>query len=116
MKVTLISPDLQSTHFKFTPKEVKSFWFAKLTLPHLAALTPEDIEVKLIDEAVEPIDVDDPTDLVGITVNTYLAPRSYEISREFRKRGVPVVLGGVHPSLYLRPASTRARCSPARSS
>lgn len=100
MNVTLISPDLQSSHFKFTPKEVRSFWFAKLTLPHLAALTPDDIEVKLIDEAVEPIDFDEPTDLVGITVNTYLAPRSYEISAAFRKRGIPVVLGGVHPSLY----------------
>ncbi len=100
MKVTLISPDLQSTHFKFTPKEVKSFWFAKLTLPHLAALTPEDIEVKLIDEAVDPINFDDQIDLVGITVNTYLAARAYEISAEFRKRDVPVVLGGVHPSLY----------------
>ncbi len=63
MKVTLVSPDLQSTHFKFTPKEVKSFWFAKLTLPHLAALTPEDIDIKLLDEAVEPIDFDDPADL-----------------------------------------------------
>ncbi len=100
MKVTLISPDLQSTHFKFTPKEVKSFWFAKLTLPHLAALTPEDIDVRLIDEAVERIDFDEPADLIGITVNTYLAPRAYEISAEFRKRAVPVVLGGVHPSLY----------------
>lgn len=100
MKVTLISPDLQTTHFKFTPREVKSFWFAKLTLPHLAALTPEDIEIKLIDEAVEPINFDEATDLVGITVNTYLAPRAFEISAEFRKRGVPVVLGGVHPSLY----------------
>lgn len=99
MKVTLISPDLQSTHFKFTPQEVRSFWFAKLTLPHLAALTPEDIEIRLIDEAVEPINFDRTTDLVGITVNTYLAPRSYEISAEFRKRSVPVVLGGVHPSL-----------------
>jgi radical SAM superfamily enzyme YgiQ (UPF0313 family)/anti-anti-sigma regulatory factor len=108
MKVTLISPDLQATHFKFTPKEVKSFWFAKLTLPHLAALTPDDIEVRLIDEAVEPIDYDDPTDLVGITVNTYLAPRSYEISHEFRRRGVPVVLGGVHPSLYPKEASQHA--------
>ena len=48
MKVTLISPDLQSTHFKFTPQEVRSFWFAKLTLPHLAALTPEDIEINAI--------------------------------------------------------------------
>ena len=108
MKVTLISPDLQSTHFKFTPKEVKSFWFAKLTLPHLAALTPPDIEVNLIDEAVDPIDFDAPTDLVGITVNTYLAPRSYQISREFRQRGVPVVLGGVHPSLYPEEAQQHA--------
>lgn len=108
MKVTLISPDLQSSHFKFTPKEVKSFWFAKLTLPHLAALTPEDIEVKLIDEAVDPIDFDEPTDLVGVTVNTYLAPRSYEIAREFRTRGVPVVLGGVHPSLYPEEAQQHA--------
>ncbi|PIE32559.1 B12-binding domain-containing radical SAM protein [candidate division KSB3 bacterium] len=100
MKVTLISPDLQSTHFKFTPKEVKSFWFAKLTLPHLASLTPEDIDVQLIDEAVETINFDEPTDFVGITVNTYLAPRAYEISAEFRKRGIPVILGGVHPSLF----------------
>ena len=108
MKVTLISPDLQATHFKFTPKEVKSFWFAKLTLPHLAALTPEDIEVRLIDEAVEPINFDEPTDFVGITVNTYLAPRAYEISAEFRKRGVPVILGGVHPSLYTEEAQQHA--------
>lgn len=108
MKVTLISPDLQSTYFKFTPKEVKSFWFAKLTLPHLAALTPEDIEVKLLDEAVSPIDFDEPTDLVGITVNTYLAPRAYEISAEFRMRGIPVVLGGVHPSLYPEEAMRHA--------
>ena len=108
MKVTLISPDLKSTHFKFTPKEVKSFWFAKLTLPHLAALTPEDIEVRLIDEAVEPINFDEPTDFVGITVNTYLAPRAYEISAEFRKRGIPVILGGVHPSLYAKEAMRHA--------
>ena len=108
MKITLISPDLQSTHFKFTPKEVKSFWFAKLTLPHLAALTPEDIEVRLLDEAVEPINFDEPTDLLGITVNTYLAMRAYEISAEFRKRGVPVVLGGVHPSLYPQEATRHA--------
>ncbi len=108
MKVILISPDLQSTHFKFTPKEVKSFWFAKLTLPHLAALTPEDVDVKLIDEAVDPIDFDEQTDLVGITVNTYLAKRAYEISAEFCRRGVPVVLGGVHPSLYPEEARRHA--------
>ncbi len=108
MKITLISPDLQATHFKFTTKEVKSFWFAKLTLPLLAALTPEDVEVRLIDEAVEPINFDEPTDLVGITVNTYLAMRAYDISAEFRKRGVPVVFGGIHPSLYPQEAMQHA--------
>ena len=108
MKIILISPDLQDTYFKFTPREVKSFWFAKLTLPHLAALTPDDIDVKLIDEAVEAIDFDAQVDLVGITVNTYLAPRAYQIAAEFRKRGVPVVLGGVHPSLYPEEARQHA--------
>jgi radical SAM superfamily enzyme YgiQ (UPF0313 family) len=37
--------------------------------------------------------------LVGISAITGTAPRSYELSAELRKRGIPVVLGGVHPTL-----------------
>jgi len=70
-----------------------------LALPTIAALTPEDIEVNIIDENIEEIDFDKHVDLVGVTCNTWLAPRAYEISDEFRQRGVTVVLGGIHPSM-----------------
>jgi len=36
--------------------------------------------------------------MVGISVMTCYAPRAYQLAAEFRKRGVPVVLGGVHPT------------------
>lgn len=72
---------------------------APLALPTLAALTPPDVEVILTDENVEPIDFEEKVDLVGITGMTCVIPRSYEIADEFRKRGVPVVMGGIHVSM-----------------
>lgn len=72
---------------------------APLSLPILAGLTPSDIEIEIIDEYIEPIDFDDKVDLVGITFMTYIAPRAYKIATEFRKRGIPVILGGIHVSM-----------------
>lgn len=69
-----------------------------LGLSTIAALTEPGIEVAILDEHVEPIAYDDVADLVGITVMTAVAPRAYEIAREFRSRGAKVVLGGPHPS------------------
>jgi radical SAM superfamily enzyme YgiQ (UPF0313 family) len=66
----------------------------------LAALTPSDIELRLYDERIEPIDFDEPTDLVAITCETYSARRSYQIAAAYRRRGVPVVIGGYHPTLW----------------
>jgi radical SAM superfamily enzyme YgiQ (UPF0313 family) len=68
----------------------------RLTLPTLAALTPDDFKVTLTDEYVQDIDFDEPCDLVGITSLTAQAPRAYEIADEFRARGVKVILGGIH--------------------
>ncbi|MFQ5456666.1 MAG: radical SAM protein [Nitrospirota bacterium] len=99
MKLLLVSPELQESHFKFSKKAVKSFWFPRLSLTAIASLTPRDIEIILIDESVDNIDFDMDVDLVGISVMTFLAPRAYEIADRFRKRGVHVVLGGIHPSL-----------------
>jgi radical SAM superfamily enzyme YgiQ (UPF0313 family) len=65
----------------------------------VAALTPKDVEVTLIDEHVDRIDFEEKVDLVGITSLTATAPRAYEIGDEFKKRGVKVVLGGIHPSV-----------------
>lgn len=75
------------------------FALPPLNLLYVAALTPKDVEVTLIDEHVDRIDFEEKVDLVGITSLTATAPRAYEIGDEFKKRGVKVVLGGIHPSV-----------------
>src|SRR5207248_2681282 len=80
----------------------KTMRYAPLTLTTLASLIPAEIpaEVRIIDEGVEEIHPDRiEADLVGITAITGTAPRAYEISAQLRARGIPVVLGGVHPTL-----------------
>lgn len=79
-----------------------------ITMPTLAALTPEDIEVVIIDEHVDEIDFDAAVDLVGITSHTFAASRAYEIADEFRRRKVPVVLGGIHPTVLPEEAKEHA--------
>jgi radical SAM superfamily enzyme YgiQ (UPF0313 family) len=74
----------------------------------LASLTPDDVEVQIMDEAYEDINFDTKADLVGITCLTYAANRAYEISTEFRKRGIKTILGGVHPSMVPDEASRYA--------
>ncbi len=76
--------------------------YAPLTLTTLASLVPNDIhtEVRIVDEGVDDIHPDlIDADLVGISAITGTAPRAYDISAQLRQRGVPVVLGGVHPTL-----------------
>lgn len=70
-----------------------------LGLAVLAAATPPDVEVELIDDRLGPIDYAAPGDAVAINVETYTARRAYAIAASFRRRGVPVVLGGYHPTL-----------------
>lgn len=50
------------------------------------------------DEKVEPINFDEPADLVGITAMTCTVKRAYEIADRFRERGSPAVMGGMHVS------------------
>jgi len=73
--------------------------FPPLSLGVLAGLTPRDWDVRIIDEAVETVDLDLDATLVGITVMTPLAPRAYELADHFRGRKIPVVLGGIHPTV-----------------
>ncbi|MGB9887251.1 MAG: B12-binding domain-containing radical SAM protein [Moorellales bacterium] len=72
--------------------------FPQLSLPLIAGLTPRRHEVRIADERLEEIPGEEPWDVVGITVMTATAPRAYEIARQFRSRGVKVVLGGSHPT------------------
>ncbi len=80
----------------------RSMRYAPLTLTTLASLVPPEIssDVQIVDEGIGDIDtaaID--ADLVGISVITGTAPRAYQISADLRRRGIPVVLGGVHPTL-----------------
>jgi radical SAM superfamily enzyme YgiQ (UPF0313 family) len=65
----------------------------------LKARTPAPIETALIDERIEPLRIVGNTDLVAITVETFTARRAYEIAARYRQAGVPVVMGGHHPSM-----------------
>lgn len=65
----------------------------------LAARTPREIECVLYDERLEPVPFDAPVDLVALTVETFTARRAYQIAAAYRERGVPVVMGGYHPTL-----------------
>ena len=111
MKIFLINPsclsdsgrDLYSAHllgplFKLQPFRRMTLGLP-LALPTLAALTPEYHKVRIIDEEIENIDFDAPVDLVGITAMTFKATRAYQIAAEFRKRGVRVVMGGIHATM-----------------
>ena len=73
--------------------------FSVLPLTIVAALTPRRHQVQIVDENVEALDLDADVDVVGITFMTALAPRAYQIAREFKARGKTVVAGGFHPSL-----------------
>jgi len=76
----------------------KMLRFSILPLTTIAALTPDDYEVQIIDENVEYLDLETPADLVGVTFMTALAPRAFKIAVAFRQRGIPVVAGGYHPT------------------
>jgi radical SAM superfamily enzyme YgiQ (UPF0313 family) len=73
--------------------------FSVLPLTTVAALTPQEYPVRIVDENVEALDFDTDADVVGVTFMTALAPRAYEIAREFRARGKIVVAGGYHATL-----------------
>ncbi len=80
--------------------------FPPLALAVQAGAIPETYEVSIIDENIAPISFD--ADLVGITANTYSIRRAYEISQAFRDKGIPVVLGGNHPSILPNEAAAYA--------
>ncbi len=101
MNVLLIHPKL--THGPVTDKDRKTlmaklFTNPEMTLPAVAAAIPKKHKIRIIHENFEDIDYSDGYDLVGISCFTVFAPQVYEIADKFRNLGVPVVLGGYHPS------------------
>ncbi|WP_371879064.1 B12-binding domain-containing radical SAM protein [Candidatus Chloroploca mongolica] len=75
----------------------------------LVSITPPQHTLELVDELFgDPIDFNQPYDLVGITTRTMNVNRAYAIADQFRQRGIPVVLGGVHVSFNYAEAKPHA--------
>jgi radical SAM superfamily enzyme YgiQ (UPF0313 family) len=74
------------------------FRLPNLGLLRVAALTPPEWEVTIVDEKIEPLDLNQAADLVGITTMTTTVKRGYEIADHFRRRDIKVVTGGMHAS------------------
>jgi radical SAM superfamily enzyme YgiQ (UPF0313 family) len=96
MKIKLICPTSYDLDNKLI--KLKQASLPPLSILYLAGLTPEEHEVKIVDECVQPIDFDEAADLVGITALTFTAKRAYQIADEYRRRNVKVVMGGIHAS------------------
>ncbi len=82
-----------------------------LALPILAGLSPTDVDVSFTDDLLTPIHLEKDlkeVDLVGITVLSKTALRAYDIADAYRKKGIPVVLGGIHPTAVPEEAKEHA--------
>jgi radical SAM superfamily enzyme YgiQ (UPF0313 family) len=96
MRLTLVHP---SIGHRIGEKYIRTWQMEPLAPAALAGLTPKDVDIRFYDDRMETIPYDEATDLVAISVETYTARRAYEIASEYRRRGVPVVMGGFHATL-----------------
>ena len=96
MRLTIIHPCIGR---KPGQKYIRTWQMESLPAATIAGLTPKDVEIRFYDDRMEQIPFEETTDLVAISVETYTAKRAYQIATEFRKRRVPVVMGGFHATL-----------------
>ncbi|MDH3490877.1 MAG: B12-binding domain-containing radical SAM protein [Gammaproteobacteria bacterium] len=90
MRITFIRPNMYDDR--------SSDAMEPLCFAILKSLTSDKHHVRFYDERLEPISFDEPTDLVALTVETYTARRAYQIADRYRHLGIPVVMGGYHPT------------------
>ena len=96
MKLTIVHPCIGR---RVGQEYIRTWQMEPLPASVVAGLTPKDVEIRFYDDRMETIPFDEPSDLVAISVETYTAKRAYQIATEYRKRKVPVVMGGFHASL-----------------
>lgn len=94
MKLLLVSP-CRDENIRFA----HSLRIPQISLNIIASLTPPHYEIKIAEEEIEEINLDEECDIVGISTMTSNAPRAYRMASEFKKRGRTVVMGGVHPTV-----------------
>jgi radical SAM superfamily enzyme YgiQ (UPF0313 family) len=104
MKVLFVNPSSRDTIFG----RMKTLSLPPMGLVSIASATPPEHEVAIFDENVEEGPLSFDADLVAVTATTGQAPRAYELMAEFRKRGIPSVMGGIHASVLPDEAARHA--------
>ena len=107
-KLLIIQPSHYASKANRTLFKSRSRALVPLALPYLAALTPPDWDVTLIDEQLQDFSYDTNPDLVAITTWTVHSLRAYDIAAEFRNRGIPVIMGGPH--IWFHPEEAAEHC------
>jgi len=100
MRIHIIQPTHYTAAFQRDLYKARKRDLVQLTLPYLAALIPPGHEVLITDEPVQTWNPDTPSDCVFITVTILTSLRAYEIADTYRRKGIPVVLGGPHCMFY----------------
>lgn len=98
-RIVLINPAFKPSYWNFhhsLPIFDRRAVTPTSALTLLAALTPEEHDVVLMDEAVEPLDfsVIDQADIVGMTGMIVQRERMAELARTLKARGAFLVVGG----------------------
>ncbi|MEN8256585.1 MAG: radical SAM protein [Thermodesulfobacteriota bacterium] len=70
--------------------------YPAISLPMIAALTPDAFNVRLVDCANEPVPYDQSCDLALVVGQTHHMPSAYDICDQLCARGTKVILGGMH--------------------
>jgi radical SAM superfamily enzyme YgiQ (UPF0313 family) len=105
MKLKLIEPG----KIPFFSKDAAPGWHPMLGLSLLAAITPPEWEISIVDgDAVDNLDYDEDLDLVGVSILSVHAAKGYEVLDAYREKGVKTVAGGCHPTFLPEEAQQHA--------
>lgn len=105
MRIALIRPNIGRLEHSLFVDEAR---MEPLELAVLAGLTPREHELAIFDDRIEEVLYDEPIDLAAVSIQTFTARRGYEICDEYRRRGVRVVVGGMHAGLVSEEAASHA--------
>lgn len=99
MKIALIVPHVGRKNLSDPGKYVNTWQMEPTMIATLATLTPDDVEIVMVDERLGEAMVYNDVDLAAITCEAYTAKRTYEICELYRDRNIPTIVGGWHAML-----------------
>jgi|AntAceMinimDraft_14_1070370.scaffolds.fasta_scaffold22154_3 radical SAM superfamily enzyme YgiQ (UPF0313 family) len=73
--------------------------FQPLSLGIIAALTPDNWDVEIVDENFDEFKYIE-ADMVGLSSTSMCINRAYDISKKYLDNNIPVMIGGVHATLF----------------